>query len=490
MKSGSQTRLLAILLAVVTLAAIGLSAANLTQWRSYDPPTDGVHWIEADGGLQAKIVPTDTPGYRVGIRKGDVLTSVRGGDVFTSSPGTSLPTSRLGTTFRRGDSLTTAPETDLPTPKLGNVLPAEADVPTPRLATLDREFARIGVWGNAIYTLRRNTSKDGKPAIQPIAVFVTLEPTDQTDGYVFRLIALVYLAIGLYVLFRRWTAPKSTHFYVFCLVSFIFYAFKYSGTFDDLDLIILWANILATALQPALFLHFAVSFTGEGARQRTWRLFYALLYLPGAALVVLRYLSFHKWSATETLQHRLDQIDYGYLAAYYIIAAFVFWVRYRREQQPLPRQQLKWLSRGTLMMVVPFTTLYVGPFLSDANVPGAFAKIAMLSIILLPLTFSWAIVRYRLMDVDLIFKRGVTYTLATAALVGLYFGVVGITAKMASAMAADRIPQSLREWGLVAAIIVAALIFDPHKRAIQGRVDRFFDQKRLDYRETDRKSVV
>ena len=36
----------------------------------------------------------------------------------------------------------------------------------------------------------------------------------------------------------------------------------------------------------------------------------------------------------------------------------------------------------------------------------------------LPLTFSWAIVRYRLMDVDLIFKRGVTYTLATAALVG------------------------------------------------------------------------
>jgi two-component system NtrC family sensor kinase len=31
----------------------------------------------------------------------------------------------------------------------------------------------------------------------------------------------------------------------------------------------------------------------------------------------------------------------------------------------------------------------------------------------LPLTFSWAIVRYRLMDTDLIFKRGVAYTLAS-----------------------------------------------------------------------------
>ena len=44
--------------------------------------------------------------------------------------------------------------------------------------------------------------------------------------------------------------------------------------------------------------------------------------------------------------------------------------------------------------------------------------VALLSLVLLPLTFSWAIVRYRLMDVDLIFKRGVTYTLVTAALGG------------------------------------------------------------------------
>ncbi|WP_158822622.1 ATP-binding protein [Granulicella sp. S156] len=489
MKSGSQTRLLAILLAVVTLAAIGLSVANLMQWRSYDPPTDGVHWTETDGGLRAYIVPTGTPGDRAGIRKGDMLVSIRGDDVPTNAPGTNLPLPRFGTSFRHGEDITATSGTDLPTPKLGSfrggdVLPTEADVPTPRLAPYEREIEHIGVWRNATYSLLRKTSKDGRPVIQTIALTFTLEPTDQIDGYVLRFIALVYLAIGLYVLFRRWTAPKSTHFYVFCLVSFILYAFQYSGVFDGLDHVILWTKYLATALQPALFLHFAVSFTGEGSRRRKWRLFYALLYLPGAALLVLRYLSFYRWSATEQLQHRLDQIDYGYLAAYYIIAAFVFWIRYRREQQPLSRQQLKWLSRGTLMMVVPFTAFYVIPFLWNANVPSALAKVAMLSIILLPLTFSWAIVRYRLMDVDLIFKRGVTYTLATAALVGLYFGVVGITAKMASAMAADRIPQSLREWGLVAAIIIAALIFDPLKRAIQGHVDRIFDQKRLDYRET------
>ena len=48
----------------------------------------------------------------------------------------------------------------------------------------------------------------------------------------------------------------------------------------------------------------------------------------------------------------------------------------------------------------------------------------------LPLTFSYAIVRYRLMDVDLIFKRGVTYTLATGSLVAIYFGAVAFAGEV------------------------------------------------------------
>ena len=42
---------------------------------------------------------------------------------------------------------------------------------------------------------------------------------------------------------------------------------------------------------------------------------------------------------------------------------------------------------------------------------------------LLVLTFGYAIFRYRLMDVDLIFKRGMAYTLAAAAVVGTYFAL-------------------------------------------------------------------
>ena len=58
------------------------------------------------------------------------------------------------------------------------------------------------------------------------------------------------------------------------------------------------------------------------------------------------------------------------------------------------------------------------------SLPGTWMKLSVLSLGLLPLTFGYAIFRYRLMDVDLIFKRGVVYTLAAATVVGMYFALV------------------------------------------------------------------
>src|SRR5260370_20680847 len=188
--------------------------------------------------------------------------------------------------------------------------------------------------------------------------------------------------------------------------------------------------MVAQALQPALFVISAVSSSDKYASEQRipFRrgLICALLYVPGIFLLGLQYRAIHFWSATVVLLHRLDQISLGYLALYYVVAAIVFRFRYRHAESGLERQQLKGLTRGTLLALVPFTVLNVIPYLADSAVPGSLTKLARLSLAILPLTFSWTIVRYRLMDVDLIFKRGVTYTLATALLVGVYFGVVAV----------------------------------------------------------------
>ncbi|QHN03540.1 PAS domain S-box protein [Granulicella sp. WH15] len=438
MKNAVQSRILAVVLAAVTLAACVLAGLNLAQESSYEEPTDGIWWVEATGGLCAQQVPADSPGQRAGIRAGDVLQSVD-------------------------------------------------EIPTPRLAPLMREIYHMGSWSHATYTIARNPQRcQIGPHSTRLDIQVILEPTDRSINQGLRLIALVYLLIGLYVLFRRWTAPKSVHFYVFCLVSFVLYSFKFTSKFDTLDQFIYWSNIIATALQPALFLHFAVSFSESADPRRLTgrRILTGLLYLPAVYLVGLHFTAIRYWSATELLKHRIDKIDYAYMAFYYVVAAILFFLRSRYTESTLQRQQLKWLTRGTLVVAVPFTLLYVLPFLLDLTVPTLFANIVRLSFVVLPLTFSWAIVRYRLMDVDLIFKRGVTYTLATAALAGLYFGIVAVSAETVHSRLQNTKAQSHDVWGLLAAIVATALIFEPLKKAIQARVDRVFDQKRFDYRET------
>ncbi len=92
---------------------------------------------------------------------------------------------------------------------------------------------------------------------------VILVPADRSLNNWLRLIALIYLGIGVYVLLRRWTAPGSTHFYIFCLVSFIAYSFKYTRQVERFRLAIYWSNVVAWVLQPALFLHFVLTFPGE-----------------------------------------------------------------------------------------------------------------------------------------------------------------------------------------------------------------------------------
>ncbi len=353
-----------------------------------------------------------------------------------------------------------------------DLLTAVNDVPVTTVADLERALYRAGPY----VQLRYSVTRDGIPLDTPVQVIPV--PADRSLQLGLRIIGLIYLVIGFYVLFRRWGAPRATHFYLFCLVSFAFYALHYTAAFDLLDWTVFWTNVVAEALQPALFLHFALSFPEERFKSLRRRWLLPLVYAPGAGLLGLWLWSIGTRAATKLLLDRLNQIATGYDAVFYILAALLFLRSYSRATTPLLRQQLKWVTRGTLLAVLPFTFFYAVPYLLQLNPPHLLTNLAGLSLVFLPLTFSWAIVRYRLMDTDLIFKRGVAYTLATALILGGYFGIIALI----SIVVHIRLPEAVREWGLGIAILVTAAVFDPLKRHIQGWVDRAFDRHRYDYR--------
>ena len=411
----------AIALALLTVAAVVFSGYNFRVEREYTVPDDGVWWLERNGQLVANRLDPMGPAARNGIRKGDIVLSINGRKVDSS-------------------------------------------------ASLTRQLYYSGVWSKATYSLARGTV--------PLDVEVVLAPADRTMNDWLRVIALIYLGIGLYVLLRRWTATGSTHFYIFCLVSFIFYGFHYTGKLNDFDWIVYWSNEVAWLVQPVLFLHFVLTFPERRTvvRRHNWLL--PLIYVPGALLLGMHVVAMELLRASERLRWDLDRLHWGYSTLLFAAAAAVLVHNYQRASTPILRQQLKWITRGTILAITPFTLLYVIPYLLGA-MPSSVMKVSALSLGLLPLTFGYAIFRYRLMDVDLIFKRGMAYTLAAASIVAVYFaGVAGI-----AELVHTRVPSS-GPYGLMLAIVVTALLFDPVRKWIQNRLDQVFYRTRYDYRRT------
>ena len=74
------------------------------------------------------------------------------------------------------------------------------------------------------------------------------------------------------------------------------------------------------------------------------------------------------------------------------------------------------MTRGTILAIAPFTLLLRHSIHARLRAHAHAMKLSVLSLGMLPLTFGYAIFRYRLMDVDLIFKRGMAYTLAAATI--------------------------------------------------------------------------
>src|ERR1700738_670774 len=76
MKNAFQTRILAVVLAVATLAVCLFAALNLHQEGGFNVPTDGAWLVEAPGGLRFERVPEDSPAQRAGVRPGDILQAI------------------------------------------------------------------------------------------------------------------------------------------------------------------------------------------------------------------------------------------------------------------------------------------------------------------------------------------------------------------------------------------------------------------------------
>jgi len=422
-----KSQLVSALLVILTAAGLISAGINFQQQKKFQLPEDGVTWVDRKGAEgQPVVVALDispsSPAAKAGIKQGDIVT-------------------RINNAVIRGSTDVTM------------------------------ALVRLGAYGTGDYRLQRG-------GIEFKAKVIIRERHASTLVYYQYVVGMFYLAVGLFVYARRGSARRATLFYVLCVASFVLSTFHYTGKLNNFDKFIYWGNVVAGLFAPTIFLHFSLTFAEPRKWLRQWWR-QALLYLP-AAMFAGVYFGFAsgmiRSSAVPLLELRwmLDRGWLLFLSMMYLAGSAALAVGFRRAEDPVLRQQMKWLRNGAVLGVAPFLCFYVAPYLMGW-VPSPYMNLSVLSLALIPITWAYAVLRYRLMDVDVIFQQGYAYTLATLAVLGIFYALI----------LATRPVEEMDPSALVLLILIAAFVFQPIRNWVQEQLDRYwFYKDRYDYRRT------
>jgi hypothetical protein len=159
--------------------------------------------------------------------------------------------------------------------------------------------------------------------------------------------------------------------------------------------------------------------------------------------------------------------------------------RYRRVSSPLQRQQTKWVVFG---IAVPITVIVVVtgqdllfPALAEHSSLYllAFNESGFLLALFTPLAFGFAILRYRLWEIDTIINRTLVYGTLTVILTGVYVGlVIGLQALLRGIISHDS------GVAIVISTLAIAALFGPLRQRIQRIIDRRFYRSKYDAAKT------
>ena len=395
-------------------------------WTEMD---DGVLWRSNGSEVVAKDVAEGSPAARAGLRVGDLLLQVDGTPI--GSPDDVVKDLHAAS---RGQALT--------------------------------------------YSVLR---QQGSPQLLNIAV-EQVPAGARGLYYALAVVGIFSLLVGAAVRLRRPDHQATLHFFWLSIAFFGMLAFSYSGRLDVPDWIFYWGDISARLLLPPLFVHFALVFPerpNSWVRSDAGRRMLPFIYLPAALLggaevaVVLR--SGSQGPVLSGIATLIERGELLYLAGSLIGGLAIMIRALRRGCSVMARRQLRWIVWGTALGAVPFVLGYVLPYTLGYTPSSLFESTAVL-LGLVPLAFASAIIRYRLMDVEVIIKRALVSAAALAAIAAIYAVLLGL---------AGRFFLHGQESNPVIALlatIVVVLLSSPVKNAIQNALDRAYYRDRYDYR--------
>lgn len=283
-------------------------------------------------------------------------------------------------------------------------------------------------------------------------------------------VSLAFLAVGSLVYAFASSDRGAVAFFAVCVAMALSYGTAYASHS--------WLGLLehVAFFAPSLIIYLFLIFPEpRWWADRVWGKL--VVFVPGVLLTVLCTLSSMGVLQTDVL-YVLRWAPLG-IAIGAAVGLVILVHSMLTTSRPMVRQQLKWIAWGMgVSVVVNGLALF---FDLTGVYPGLISvDLANWSVIVVPITFAFSILRYRLFDIDTVINQSIVYVVLTLVVIAAYALVGHALSVLGTGLdATSPVPVSLL-------VVVLTVLFSPLYRGVQQVVDRVMYARRPSYRQVDR----
>jgi serine phosphatase RsbU (regulator of sigma subunit) len=364
------------------------------------------------------------------------------------------------------------------------------------------ELRKHAIGATIPYLVRRgpcpaSSDAEGAGELRTVAVQLSSERLGGTTYLYFAVLGFLFFFIGLFVFQSRPDDRAARVFFLLCVLFMLFFVCRLRpASYWWIDIFVQNTGTVSLFLLPAVFLHFFLIFprpkelhfarpdewTGEPASR--WKrglqeflsaspaLLYFAYSIPPVVFLydVLRELSGHH----VTVLSGAPLSSWILLGDYLVLGLVALAHSGLTLQDPRERRQASHVFVGTILGTTPFLVLNI--LLPSLFGNEDYVFYGIVPMILIPLTFAYAIVRFQMLNIRLVVRRTFLYAATTAVLFGFYAVVF---AGANSFFKGSRLSASpFFNFGF---FLVALPLFELVRRRLQMPLDRLFFRDKVDY---------
>jgi sigma-B regulation protein RsbU (phosphoserine phosphatase) len=299
------------------------------------------------------------------------------------------------------------------------------------------------------------------------------------------LLGFLFFGVGAFVVLRQPRLPAARVFYTMCSLFMLFLVCRLRpASYSWVDTFVLTTGTMALLFLPAAFLHFFLIFPRQiwEWRRDPIAAFLGFISRISAKMLPIYLVPPIVYLATVTWARRTGEplalisgapmTNWWVMVGYMLLGLGALGLSARYLPDRPQRRGAGLVFLGTLFGVVPFIVLAVA-FPSFLNTER-FVFYGVVPLILVPITFAYAIIRFGVLDIRVILRKSLLYTVTTAMVTAVYaLGIASFQLLFQGTRVADS------PYFPVIFALAIVLLFEPLRQRLQGPVDKFFFAERL-----------